>query len=924
MVAVLALAVLPIACTAAQRTVVADAAAVTVVAAALDAASAHDASVQDPDLSRLAAMLDARGPDGRLARETAAARLAEWGQLDGHRILHDWLRRETDPEGVRSLVLAALQRHLLAAPSRPFQGAAEAERRRILLGYLQALAPLWRDGSAEDPATLPLRLAARDTIQCFPSADLSAALAALLDGEEARAIGLRCIADLQLVHLAPLLAAHLESTDATVRSVARRSLQLLTFHDEEFATKAQFDAWYEQFGGMRYVDLAERAARRQPLLLERLRDERRRLIVESAVEFVRAYTTRTPGLAWQAIGSRTLVDDPAVLDACLEQLQKALVERLPGEEDPAGRQAFCRGLLSRLKLVAPDQVRRRALLLEVAAYCVRLEETDLVTEVTGMLVAQLEHTQPEARFAALRGLRRFPGVDTRTRLVRHANALALAPAAAKAELELALAVLASRTAPRWSAPAEADADRADWLALVRTVCALPDSPDLRSKGLDLALTLDAKDQRVAEVYDLLIALAGDATVTADFRATCLIHLRGWLDLPTVADPLVAKLQGLLADPAPEVRQKAAEALSRLPELTDPRRSDWMAATIALLRDRLPVEPSASVLPSLVNVMQTCGRQPQMAERAIGALKVALAALPSPVPEDQRPRLEAMLLALSTIAADPSAARGPWLGACPQLLEHGKRSSLRLILQSHAALELAKDVANADGALRERAQAAMQVVIRTALLKPPSQPWNSSEELLRESRDVRTAFAALDPLEESLRLDLPEHRLLRLEVEVAGGKFQEAATRAQAWLTAAPVPGRPVRTPAQTAWMRHLAAEALLGQNKPADALKVLGERDPEAPLVPGGVDLQLRIARALLATQPREAAALLDRAYRATPPEDPNFRARLLEWGQAQLRADPGLRETVITELERFSALFESRDCPPEQRDAYAALRGQR
>ncbi|MCA8965750.1 MAG: hypothetical protein KDC48_12775, partial [Planctomycetes bacterium] len=502
---------------------------------------AQEAAAPADDLAKLQAMLEQPGPDGRQARETAVQRLMVWPTLDGHRILQGVLTRTEDPDDVRGTILSALQAHLLATPAQLFGGAVAAERLSILRGYVAVLAPLWRglETGVEEPAANPVRSAARTALQRMPARELQVVIGELLGNlpvEEQLPL-LRCVADLQQLYLAKTLADLVEAPDSSVRAAARQSLQLLTFHEEEFTTKAQFAAWYEQFGSMRYVDLAERAARRLPLRLELLREERSRLIVESAVEFVRAQTTRTPGLAWQAISARTLVDDPAVLDACLEQLQKALGERLPAEDDPVARLQFCRALLDRWRLVAPDQIRRRAMLLEVASYCVKPEEAEVATEIVGLLVGQLDQQAPLARLAAIRSLRRFPSVEVRGRLVRHANALAVAPAAAKAELEAVLATLSSRTSPRWYAPAENDADRADWMKLVRSVCTLSELPELRGKGLDLALSLDAKDQRLPDVFTLLVDLVGDASQGAQFRSTCLIHLRGWLDQPAVADVL---------------------------------------------------------------------------------------------------------------------------------------------------------------------------------------------------------------------------------------------------------------------------------------------------------------------------------------------------------------------------------------------------
>ncbi len=899
------------------------------VAAASPAQDPPAAAPPADELAQLRAMLMQPGADGREARETAIQRLVAWPEANGHAILQEALGRTDDPDEVRQAILVVLQRHLLGNQGQLFGGADEAVRRQILRGYVASLAPHWRgsDARAEDVTVHPLRSASRLVLQRMPARDLEAVLRehlAATAAAEDKLAALRCVADLQQLHLTKVLADFVESPDSVVRSGARASLQLLTFHEEEFATRAQFDAWFEQFGGMRYVDLAERAARRLPLRLERLRQDRARLQVESARELVRAYTRAAPGIAWQAIGARALVDDTAVLDACLEQLQQALGERLPGDADPVARQAFCRGLLDRWRLVAADQVQRRAMLVEVAAYCVRPEEVELATEVVGMLTTQLETSSLEARMAALRGLRRFPSVEVRSRLVRHATALATSLGGSTVELEATLSTLALRSAPRWYAPLDGDADAGEWLALVRSIARLLDRPDLRDKGLQLALTLDSRDQRRPEVFKLLLELATDPTFDAKYRSTCLIHLHGWSDDPTVADELVRTLQGLLADPTLEVRKGAAEALAKLPQRTDRRRGDWITSTIAAVRDRLHVEPAANVLQALVDLMLVCGREPQMAENAISALNVALGQLGKPPRPEHQFRLAPLLSALSTIAADANASRGPWLGACGQLIEFGRRPSLRLILKNHAAIDLAKDVTDQAGVARELAQKAMHVIVATALLKQPSEgAWSSTEELLAEAREVRGAFSALDAVDESLRPDRPEHRILRLEVELAGGKAQDVVSRAQSWLANGSA-ARSGMTPAQRASVRMLAAEAHLALNKPADAARLIAEREADAPPDPRWCELQVRVARALMPTDMPAAVPLFERAWRGTATEDPAFRSRLVEWAQAQVRLDPASRDATLAEIDRYAALFDARECPQELREAVQLLRGQR
>ncbi|MEO6596081.1 MAG: hypothetical protein ABIP94_15130, partial [Planctomycetota bacterium] len=708
---------------------------------------------------------------------------------------------------------------------------------------------------------------------------------------------------------------------------ARRALQLLTYHDEEFETKAQFDAWYERFGGMRYVDLVERAARVGPRPLERLRAEMAKLRIEAARDVVRAHAVRTPGIDWAAIQSRTIVDDPAVLDACLESLQQVLGGEMQGDDAAGPRQAFCRGLLQRFRKAAADQVRRRALLLEVAACLVRPEEAELATEVVTLLLAQLDEPVVETQLAALRSLRRFPAVETRTRLVRYATALLASGLSAREQLATVLATLSSRTVPRWSAPQTGDSDKAEWLALVSAACRTAPELDLRDAALGLAQTLSSSGKRVPEVFGLLLDLARDPTLDVKFRSTCIIHLQGWRNEPDAAEAWVRETLALLSDPAPELRQLAAESLSRLPESVDTHRTDWIGDSIKALRTRLEAEPNAAVLRALVYSLQVCGREPQMPDRAIGALNFVLSKLGNPVQPEHLFRLEPLLQALATIAADSRADRGQWIGACRALLQFDKRQSLRLVIQSHGAVDLATDVSSSESGVAERARQAMEFIIGAAAIKSPKEVWISTEELKREAREVRTAFGALDAVGETLRVDEPKHRLLRLEVELVAGKPQEVVTRSAVWLASpngSQPPGKAAMTPEQRDRMRFLAAEAQLALGKPDLALRALAERSPEPVADAAVLDLQSRIARALVATDPTTAVGLFERVMRSTPNEDPAFRGRLVDWLQNRMRLDPGTREATLKEAAQYSAMFAGPDCPSELREAFEQLRAAR
>ena len=907
-------------------------------AGAFAAQRAQDASVSQ-DLERLRGMLAQVGPDGRDARETAVERLLGMADPAAHRVLQDRLRQNDDTDAVRETILRALQRALLASPAGWFGGAGDQARRQIFTGYLSALAVLWKEpGQAiDDAADQPVRAAARTCLQRVPARELDAAARVLLASAEIelRVLVLRCLADMQQVVLTQTLADFLDAPEELVRAQARRSLQLLTCHDEEFQTKGQFVVWFERNGSARYVDLAERAARLGPRPSERLRDELARLRVDSARDFVRALTVRSPGIDWATIQARTLVDDPAVLDACLDQLQQSLASGLPADDQALPRQTFSRALVQRFRQVAPEQSRRRAALLEVSAHLTRPEETELANEITPLLLAQLDPANSGVHVAALRGLRRFPGVETRTRIVRYAVSTMNEGAPGSERLLAALATLSSRSVPRWFAPLPTDPDRAEWLALVAAACRTQSDNDVRSAGLTLAQSIDSREVRVAEAFKLLVDLVNDATQDARFRSTCLIQLQGWRNQPEAADGYVGLLRELLQDPAAELRKQAAESLSRLPEFTDARRAAWIGATIASIERRLVVEPSPAVLRALIDCLLACAKEPQMTEKAMGALNGVFGDFKDQVPPEHQFRIDPLLQALATVAADPHTELGQWLAACKPLEHSQKRQSLRLVLQSHGAVDLARSVDASDPALAGRARLAMQYIVKAALLKPAKEPWTSTEELQREAFEVRVAFSALDNADEKDRLDEPVHRALRLEVDLALSKHLDVVQRATTWLsTTMPAPGngatngkpeaKRAMTPAERDRIRVLAAEAHLALGKPEVAARMLGELRPDGTKDLGVLDLQSRLARAWFASDAPAAVALLASTWKATPPDDPQFRQRLLDWMTYRTRHDPAARRATFEEAAPYCELFERQDCPAELRDAFAQLRASR
>lgn len=883
----------------------------------------------DPvDLDKLRSMLDKSGPEGRLERESAVTQLLGLAKPDAHRLLQERLGRKQDPDGLRLTILTAMQGHLLQPTAKQFGGAKDAERKQILVGYLDACARYWvAADDVVDVATAPVLIAARQMLRRVPVRELDAAARSLLGTlkPEQRVLLMRCLADMQQTLLAKTIADQLEDPAPAVRVGAQKALQLLTYADDPIRTKKDFAAWSARFGSLRYLDLAERAARNGPAQTGRLRDDLQKERVTAARDIVSVLIAPKPTIDWAAVQQRTLSDGPEVLDACLQALQAVMVQSTAVAGPAAPRQAFFRSLLERFAKVGNsadvDVQHRRALLLEVAAYLVKPEEAEFANEIRKLLVENLAAPSPECQVAALRGLRRFPSADARMALVRRARQLLAGGGSESQQLQLMLETLASRTEPRWVAPSKGDADKAEWLQLVDESCRTKADLGLRTKALKLAQTQTAKgSDRVPEAFSVLLALANDAALDTEFRSTCLIYLDVWRKEKGFGEQWLGALHKFLESKEPQLRRQAAASLVNLPASADNHRAKWFTSTMGVLRKRLIAEPDANVLRALVECVKVIGREPQMAEESIGALKFVVSQLGDPIAEKHAFRVDPVLQALGQIAAEPNTATGQWLAACEPLLKHRERQSLRLVLRSHDAITLAKDVKSADKAAVDRACMAMRFLIQAAVLKPAKTRWGSSEDLQTEARDVRSAFEALDTVDVVRRLDEPKHRLVRLHVALVAQDYQDVVRRAGAWLKAEQQKSTGV-DPATLDQVRLLAAEAQLGLAKPKLALAMLDACTKDSAKQPDVLALSSRIGAALVGSDIQQAVAVFERTMRATSVEDPLFRPRLLDWMRTRIRHQPDSRKETLAEGNKHAALFAAKDCPEPLRKEFEQLR---
>jgi hypothetical protein len=883
---------------------------------------------QPEDPERLRRMLAEPGPDGAEARATAIERLLGSEDIRCHSVLQQRLAAGDDPDGVRVAICEALVHRLRAARDPVFgEDPAQAVRRtQVLRGYLLALAPLWR-GETDADGLLPpdpLRDAARAVILRMPARELELGLRALAGLAAAepptrppdQLAGLfRLAADTQNLAFAAWLAEYLQSPDQPTRRAAQRSLRLLTFANEEFQTREQFDAWFQQNGRRRYVDLAEEAARRLPSRVALQNEQMRKVRRDAAVESVRALIDRRPGVDWTAVRARVIAEDPSVTDACLEQLRGMVGEPPAADADAAARLAFHADLLREFDATPPRDSMRRARLLEVAALLLRAEEA-ATAAVLPRLLQQLAAPEPELRLAAVRGLRRQPVAEARAALVAATAAWLQTDPIPEALVAESLRTLASAT---WFAPSPTEADEAAWFALVRGVVAHPSLRELRDETLALVLRPEASGRRPPNVFDLLLGFAQDASLGPEFRTACLIHLQDWRDTERPYQEWLAVLEKLLADPEREIRLFAAGALGRAPKGDDARRREWNRAVVATARDRILGEQHPSVVRALADVLVAVSQEPEHPALVIGALNHVLEQLGSPVPPEQHFRLEILLQTLATVAADARADKGQWVGALDMLLKHEKRRSLRHVLESHDAGASAQLLASADPTQAERARRVLLCTLRTALLKPERESWRA-EELRAEVAQVRAAFAALGAAPDAL----PDARallMLRMEIELAADNVAEVVRLARRVLESDPGDKLTFEA-AQKNQACVLLAEGHLIEGKPALAAQQLERLDAARLESAPPRETMERLARAFLEVDPAAAVVWAARSLERLPEDDPAFRARFVLWLQARVKADPGARPAVLARLAEKAALFEAGDCPADLKEAVAQLRG--
>ena len=894
-------------------------------------------SPQQDDLGAARVILGQPGPEAADARLACIDRLLARRDLGAHALLQELSGPAAGAPELRGEILTALARRL-GAGLEPFVVTVDGTTRdEVAASWLVALVPFWA-GDADRNERLaadPARELARAALVRLPQATLVKGLAALC-GRTAdtatRLAAMRAAADSQSLLLAPVLAQHVgrggaqEATreEERIRSCAQRCLQSLTFAVDPFTDATSFELWRERNAARRYLDLAESAARSAPAQREtEMRAFEQRLRQLSA-DLVAALLRTRNGVDWPRIQEIVVADSPAgTADACLTRLLELLRQEAPADSQPQARLTFVKALVAQLRGTEERLVERRALLLETAAMLTRAADNELATEVTELLLPQLDSMFASLRLAALRGLARFPSPAVRAAVVRTCrSALAQQGPDALDTARTALQTLGSRSEPPWVAPLAEDADHQDWLNLLREALQRAGTAtEVRTGALAMGAVKDGKGERLPQAFDALLAVAKDAALPFELRTSCLVQLQDFQTQGERFVSFVTEVCNLLSDADKEVRLFAANMLARMPEAGENRRRDWIRIALDAVRSRLLAEPDAGVLRALTAVVIACAEAPGSPEQAIGPMLAALGNLQPPVAPEQQFRLEPVLQASTTIAASPQASPGTWLRTCEELLRHERRRMARAVLASQRAVSLAEKVKDADSVVAEAARRGMQVIVQAAVLKPPAEPWSTLRE---EAVEVRSALLALDQVQVST--DAPAVRLLRLAVFAALDQPQEVLAAAMRYLAnaeppkdAAPLSARDLDA------VRLLAADAAVALGKRDEAERLLGERDPSLAEEPAALDVVEKLGLSLSDLNDdvavRKAAPMLDRVLRATAATDPRYRARLVAWARVAARLGPEDRARAVALLDSKAEFFAAADCPANLRAEFDRLR---
>jgi hypothetical protein len=478
------------------------------------------------------------------------------------------------------------------------------------------------------------------------------------------------------------------------------------------------------------------------------------------------------------------------------------------------------------------------------------------------------------------------------------------------QLEVAMATLMS---PGWLAPQPGDGDLSAWVGTLREVFLTADLPTrVRIDVVKVLSLADAAGNRLPQVFQLLREEVARPTLAAEVRSAVLFGLQELIPSAGEAREIAAEqyldlLEGLQTDKDVKLRLDAARLLDVPDNLSAKKSVALGQRLVEVVGERLLVETDDQVFSAQVMALRNLTAKDQDAH--VGAvnsrLRTALDVLRARPATD---RLGTLISGLETVALNERRTAAEWFETCRRLLDVPQvgRKSIRGILEFH----IGRNPARLQSESKELQAEVHKLVIRTAVLRPDSDPWRS-DKTGAEARMVQRAFKSLLASGEFEKgkagkkdaIDSPRTRLTCLRALASLATPADAAVLEQQvskWLEAG---DQVLQGPDRDA-ARLLYAESLLQQGRPEDAWQKSGLQAVNGPNLDERLRVTDELAAAMIKRRPDEAAALplLADVVQKTPPTSEAYWPRFCRWLELRHTVDPKTGAALLKELDAWIA----------------------
>lgn len=868
------------------------------------------------------ANLERVGPKFKAIRATAVTTLLSMGNEKAHVVLQEYVGPGEDSEGIRRLVLIELPRRLLNANEAGFYISKEKD---VIRGNYFVKLVQHFDGKKPGDANLgELRKLARDALAAMNTkADLENGFKALfgLDDMGMKIHAVYAIGQARNVALAPLLGAHLDDKgkQAAIGVAARSALENLIY--EIFPDQKSFGAWWQENRGRDYIELTERFARQSRQILRDRVGAAKKLHTQTMVVVVDLLATSKRIGRWKEIREHVFESGSTeILKASLGRLREVLADVIP--DTKAASEARDRldflAEISRRLAAKPDAT-QHALLLEVGSYLCAPGETAARSAHEKLLQAGVDHPAGIVQRAALLGLRRFFSPANRAMVIKVAST-----AEASDDVNLVDVAVGTLMSQGWRAPKPTDtAAVVEWLEVLHRLLTTKNlGTELRGNVVKVLCLADVDGARLRPVFKILLAEVARDELALIVRQDVLLRLPqfflGTSDASlrdALAGQYVQLLIGLQQTKARDIRLAAASRLVVPSNLTPKYTESLGRSVIESVGERLLEETDDAVFAAQVAALgKLAGKDAHNGAVNI-RLRGALEALRSKAGTDERVKL--LVAGLQELALTSSTPAAEWHKTCVGLLKltPPARQSVRTILQVRVGRNEGKDLEQETPELQISIH---KLVIRTAVLRPATPPWNTAKNDRDEAKMVRSAFELLVKAKKFTedKFDTPAVRLTCLRCVAAVKDQAYLVQTAMAWLApsdqALKGPDRDIT--------RVLYAEALLALGKLDEAWAATELKTVEGPMLAERLRVTEAIANGMVkADKAASALNLLADLVARTPTNSADYWRRFELDLVVRYQVDPDKSPDLLKALDAW--MSKQGSLTSEQKSLADALR---